>query len=332
VEAHQQTLDRRPLKKMADSTMVYGEVGALDKKISRLVMGMDNQTTISHAAAMFDDFFARGGNCFDSAHIYGGGRQETLFGQWHSNRNIRDEVVLISKGAHSPRCFPDDLKEQFAISLDRLQTDYVDIYFIHRDNPDVPVGEFVDVLNQLHDKGQIGVFGGSNWTVERLEQANDYARGAGKQGFDVLSNNFSLAQMVKPVWPGCIASSTPAFMGWLADHRMPLFSWSSQARGFFVPGRAGPDKQDDRELVDSWYSTDNFTRQARCFELAKQKSVQPISVALAYVLLQPFPVFPLIGPRQISETVTSFEALDVNLTEKELSWLNLEADENSIRS
>ena len=96
--------------------------------------------------------------------------------------------------------------------------------------------------------------------------------------------------------------------------------------GFFVPERAQPDKLDDRELADSWYSPDNFDRQARCFHLAEQKSVQPVSVALAYVLHQPFPVFPLIGPRQIAETVTSFEALDVSLTDRELSWLNLEVE------
>lgn len=326
VQAYRQTLQRTPLQVTADTGMPYGKISGISKKISRLVMGTDNQTTIGHATAMFDDFFSRGGNCFDSAHIYGGGRLETLFGQWQRNRNIRDEVVLIGKGAHSPRCFPDALKEQLVISLDRLQTDYVDIYFMHRDNLDVPVGEFVDVLNELREKGQIGIFGGSNWSIERLQQANDYARQTGKQGFAALSNNFALAQMVKPVWAGCVASSTAEFKTWLVENQLPLFPWSSQARGFFVAERSQPDKLDDRELVDSWYSADNFARQARCFQLAEQQSVQPVSVALAYVLQQPFPVFPLIGPRQISETVTSFEALDIHLTEKELRWLNLEVD------
>lgn len=317
-------IDKRPLKVRDNNKMKYGQLAGVGKNISRLVMGMDNQLTIAHATAMFDDFFTRGGNSFDTAYVYGGGLQEKLFGQWVRNRNIREETVLIDKGAHTPYCDPESLQRQFLESLERLQMDYMDIYFMHRDNPDIPVGEFIDVLNDLFQKGQIRAFGGSNWTLERIMEANEWAKNNGKQGFAAVSNNFSLARMVAPPWRGCIAASEPEYRQWHEETQMPLFAWSSQARGFFVPDRAHPEKHDEPDLVRCWYSDDNFRRQTHCFELAARKGVHPVVIALAYVLNQPFPVFPLIGPRCISETQSSFEALDIELTPDEVKWLNLE--------
>lgn len=323
-EAYAQPLSKRPLTVRAGSKMKYGQIEGVKKKISRLVMGMDNQRTIAHATAMFDDFFERGGNCFDTAYIYGGGLPEKLFGQWVKNRKIREEVVLMGKGAHTPFCNPTDLSKQLLVSLERLQMDYLDIYCMHRDNPEIPVGEFVDVLNEHVKAGRIKVFGGSNWSIDRIDEANAYARKHGKQGFQLVSNNFSLARMVDAVWSGCIAASDKKSREWLKKNKIALFPWSSQARGFFLPERAQPNKKDDPELVRCWYSDDNFARQKRAVELAKKKNVAPINIALAYVLCQPFETFPLIGPRLISETVSSFPALEVELTPAELKYLNLE--------
>jgi aryl-alcohol dehydrogenase-like predicted oxidoreductase len=78
-------------------------------------------------------------------------------------------------------------------------------------------------------------------------------------------------------------------------------------------------------LVRCWYSEDNFERLARVEQLAAERGVQPIAVALAWVLNQPFPTFPLIGPRTLSETRTSLPALGLALTAEEVAWLNLEA-------
>ncbi|MFZ2653611.1 MAG: aldo/keto reductase [Victivallales bacterium] len=315
---------KRPLAVKADSKMRYGTIAGLEKQVSRLVMGVDNQTTFPNAAVIFDDYFERGGNCFDSAYIYGGGRCEQVLGQWVKSRNLRDKVVILDKGAHTPFCNPEDLTKELMISLNRLQMDYLDIYMMHRDNPDIPVGEFIDVLNEHLRAGRFKAFGGSNWSIERIRKANAYAKRKGLVGFSAASNNFSLARMVNPVWPGCIAASDPDSRKWFRKSQFPLMPWSSQARGFFVPERAQPDLKSDQSLVYCWYSDDNFQRQARAIELAKKKNVQPVTIALAYVLCQPFPTFPLIGPRAISETKSSFEALTVELTPKELKWLNLE--------
>ncbi|MBL8992761.1 MAG: aldo/keto reductase, partial [Spirochaetia bacterium] len=299
----------------------------LEKPVSRLVMGVDNQTTLGQASLIFDDYFEMGGNTFDSAFIYGGGKCETVLGQWIRQRNIRDKVVILDKGAHTPHCNPEALTSQLLTSLERLGTDHLDIYMMHRDNLDIPVGEFVDVLNEHHKAGRIRIFGGSNWSLERVEAANAYAKKKGLQGFSVLSNNLSLARMVKPVWGGCISVADEPSRTWLEKNNMSLMPWSSQARGFFVPERAHPSKKEDESLVNSWYSEDNFERQARAIILAKKLGVQPVNVALAYVLCQPFPTFPLIGPRLLSETLSCTDGITLKLSRDEMRWLNLETDE-----
>jgi aryl-alcohol dehydrogenase-like predicted oxidoreductase len=205
-----------------------------------------------------------------------------------------------------------------------LQVDYVDIYMMHRDNPEIPVGEFITVLNELRDAGRLRVFGGSNWSIERVTQANEWAAEHGMAGFSAVSNNFSLARMIDPVWAGCISASDARSRAWLTEKQMPLMPWSSQARGFFT-GRARPDDFSDAELVRCWYSEDNFQRLERVNAMAKEHGVLPINIALAYVLCQPFPTFPLIGPRLLAETRTSFPALTIELTPEDLRWLNLEA-------
>ncbi|MCX7705474.1 MAG: aldo/keto reductase [bacterium] len=317
------TVAGRPLQPGRKLKMKYGEIRGLDKSVSRIFIGADNQQTFSHAAVMFDDFVERGGNAFDTAFIYGGGLCEKLLGQWIKSRNIRKDVIILDKGAHTPYCNPEDLTKQLFISLDRLQTDYVDIYLMHRDNPEIPVGEFVDVLNEHKRAGRIKIFGGSNWTLERIEAANEYAKKKGLEGFSAVSNNFSLARMIEPVWQGVISSSDIESRRWFEKNQIPLISWSSQARGFFT-GRYSPENKSDPEMVRCWYSEDNFKRLERATHLARKLGVPTTAVALAYVLCQKFPVFAIIGPRTPMETRTSLIGLDIELTESQLKWLNLE--------
>ncbi|RKX35195.1 MAG: oxidoreductase [Verrucomicrobia bacterium] len=316
---------RGPVEPAATNNMRYGRIAGLEKDISRLIMGVDNQSSLSHASVLFDDFYEKGGNTFDTAWIYGEGRTERFLGQWIRNRGLRDKVTLISKGAHTPFCDPESLTRELLESLDRLQTDHADIYIMHRDNPDIAVGEFVDVLNEHLKAGRIRIFGGSNWSLSRIEEANAYAEVNGLQGFSLVSNNFSLARMVDPVWDGCISASDPGSRDWLEARQMPLLAWSSQARGFFTD-RADPGKTSDKDLVRCWYSEDNFRRKERAMELAGAKGVLPINIALAYVLSQPFPVFALFGPRTLEETRTSLPGLELELSPEELKYLNLETE------
>ncbi len=298
------------------------QIPGVAKPASVVALGFEFFPNFASASLTLDSFYEAGGNLFDTAFVYGGGKTEAIFGDWHTSRNVpREEIVLIGKGAHSPLCYPDVIAKQLDQSLDRLKTDYLDIYFMHRDNTDVPVGEFVDAMDAEVKRGRIrGIFGGSNWTRQRMDEAIAYAEKTGKTAPGALSNNFSLAEMLDPIWAGCVAASDEPWKEWAKERQIPNFAWSSQGRGFFTD-RAGRDKRDDEEIVRVWYSERNFERRDRAIELAKELGRHPIHIALAYVIAQPFPVIPLIGPRTIAELEDSLSALDIKLTPEQVRWL-----------
>ncbi|OIV37613.1 oxidoreductase [Mangrovactinospora gilvigrisea] len=318
------TASGRPVAKRSDAIIPTRRLPGLDKDVSRLVMGVDNQTTLPQAAVLFDDFIERGGTIFDTAYIYGGGRGEQLLGRWMAERGIRDDITVIGKGAHTPHCDPESITRQLHESLERLGTDKIDIYFMHRDNPEIPVGEFVDVMDEHHRAGRIGLYGGSNWSTARFDEANEWAKRNGRQPLTVLSNHLSLARAYDVPWAGCRHVSDAESQKWLRakGDSVALFPWSSQARGFFT-GRAKPEDRSDAELVRCFYSEENFERLRRARELGEKRGVEATAIALAWLLHQRYPVFPLIGPRQISETRTSTEGLSVELTTEEVAWLDL---------
>ena len=319
------TIRGETLGRNSDAAMTYASLPGVDVKISRLLMGCDNQPSLPAAAVVFDDYFGRGGNAFDTAPIYGGGLQEKLLGRWLQSRGVRDECFLLGKGAHTPYNFPVNVGVELDGSLRRLGTDRVDLYCPHRDNPDVPVGEWVDALNEQVDAGRVRAIGGSNWSLERVAAFNDYAAANGKRPMVAVSNNLSLARAVGVPWDGCSSlhdETWPKWREFLVEHELANFSWSSQARGYFVPER----DLSEPELQRCWGGEDNLQRRERAFELAGKKGVAPINVATAWVLAQPFASFAIIGPRGPGETRTSLPALAVELTSQEVAWLNLEAD------
>ncbi|KAA1181178.1 oxidoreductase [Rhizobium tropici] len=315
-------------KNIAGATVTKGNsipkrsIPGISKPASLVTLGFEFFPNFAAASLTLDAFYEAGGNAFDTAYVYGGGKTESIFGDWHTSRKVqREEIVLIGKGAHSPLCYPDMIRKQLDQSLNRLKTDYVDIYFMHRDNTDVPVGEFVDAMDAEVKAGRIrGIFGGSNWTRARFDEAIAYAEKNGKTAPATLSNNFSLAEMLDPIWAGCVAASDDEWKTWLNAKQIPNFAWSSQGRGFFTD-RAGRDKRDDEELVRVWYSDRNFGRRDRAIELAQKLGRNPIHIALAYVVAQPFPVIPLIGPRTVAELEDSLSALDIKLTPEQVKWL-----------
>jgi aryl-alcohol dehydrogenase-like predicted oxidoreductase len=312
------TVSGLPLARREPCPMRYGALPGLGLPVARVVMGSPDDPNMAHAAVMFDDYFEQGGNAFDTAFAYGRGRPEKQLGHWIKSRGVRREVVVITKGGHTPYCTPRDLSLQLAESLERLGLDSVDVYLLHRDNPDVPVGEFIDVLNEHFRAGRMRLFGGSNWTRPRLDQAAAYAAEHGLEPMRVLSNHLSLARMVRAPWPGCLDCWDREWRTWLGERNMPVLCWSAQARGFFRP------RPRLERLVECWHADDNFERLRRATELAEARGVAPNSVALAYVLAQPFPTFALIGPKTLDETRSSLEALSVELSPAELEWLNLE--------
>ena len=303
-------------------------IKGIEKYASRLALGCDNQTSSLHAFTMFDHFYGAGGRIFDTAYIYNNGKGDKYLGDWINSRNLEKDIIVIGKGAHTPQCEPQFIRPQILESLERLNIETLDIFCLHRDNPDIPVSEFMDALDEVKSEGLINLIGASNWDLERFSEARDYAQLNNKEPFTALSNNFSLAEMVDPVWPGCVGVNNQ-YINYLIENQIMLFPWSSQARGFFIEKKeitsnehfSNPSLEEE---VRVWHNEKNLKRRAKCFEIAKQKNLQPIQVALAYVVQKSSLIFPLIGPRTIFETNSSIEATQINLSAQEMIDLSID--------
>jgi aryl-alcohol dehydrogenase-like predicted oxidoreductase/predicted dehydrogenase len=297
----------------------------LSKLGSRLALGCDNQTSDLHAFTMFDHFYGSGGRIFDTAFIYNNGMGDKYLGDWINARNVEKDVIVLGKGAHTPECEPKYIRPQVLESLDRLQISKLDIFCLHRDNPDIPVDEFIDALAEVKNEGLVNLIGASNWEMDRFSEARNYAVKNAKESFSVLSNNFSLAEMIEPVWPGCVGVNDQ-YLKYLLDEQIMLFPWSSQARGFFIKKKeimsnehfSNPTLDEEMRV---WHHAKNLQRRQACFDMAKERNVQPIQIALAFVLHKSKLIFPLIGPRTISESNSSIQATQLELTASELQAL-----------
>jgi aryl-alcohol dehydrogenase-like predicted oxidoreductase len=320
--------------------MQYGTIEGISKPISRLVQGSIMMSTkdFERGAALFDAILELGCTCYDTAHVYGSGDVERAFGRWVNSRGIRDKIVIIGKGAHlsqdRKRVTPYDITADIFDTLARMKVDFIDLYLLHRDDPDVPVGPIVEVLNEHKAAGRIGVFGGSNWSVERVQQAQEYAAAHGLVPFAASSPNFSLADQINPPWEGCISISGPgrkAARDYYEANQMPLFTWSSLAGGFFS-GRLRRDNLDtmetylDKLAVSSYASEDNFQRLERAQQLAEEKGMSIPQIATAYVMSQPLNIFALVGCQTPEEFRDNAAAADLRLTPAESAWLDLRAE------
>lgn len=322
--------------------MKYGRIDGVSKPVSRIVQGTAFSGTVldmeDSILRLFDDVFAMGVTTFDMAHNYGGGDVERVFGRWLKTRGVRDEIVILTKGAHHSkdrkRVTPHDIESDIHDSLARLGTEFLDIYLLHRDDETKPVGPLVAKLNEYHEKGVIGIYGGSNWSIERIQEANAWAAANGAQPFRASSPNFSLADQIEVPWEGCISISGPGNhdeQAWYREAQTPLFTWSSLAGGFFS-GRFRPDNLDDftdyydRVVVDFYCSEDNFERLARAQILALEKSLNVAQIAVAYIFNSPLNIYALIASRSGDELRQNIEALELELSPAEMAWLDLLSD------
>ena len=317
--------------------MQYDKITGLEKKISKLIMGNDNQNDYDAAVKLWDHWIQVGGNAFDNAHIYGGGSMETLLGKWHKSRNNLKDLVIIAKGAHTPNCDPKSISTQLTESLDRLQCESADVYIMHRDNLDIPVSEFIDVLNDEKQKGRIKIFGASNWTLQRFKEANEWAILNDKFGFSILNNNLALCKMINPLWEGCVSSNDRKILEYLENTNTAHLSWSSQGRGFFLPDEITKRIEDQITKDETWRkpgehssgplscfdSEDNRERKKRANRLALNKNTTAQNIAGAWPINLNFPSFALIGPRKIEEVDFSLNNLKIKFSNKEIAWLNL---------
>ena len=322
--------------------MKYNKIDGIDKPVARLLQGTVMLTADSRDGnfRLLDALFENGFTAFDTAHGYGAGVSEKELGAWIKARGIRDEVVILTKGAHPYKGEPDRVRPEFirrdlAESLERLQTDYVELYMLHRDSRDYPAGELVDVLNEFKAKGNIGVFGGSNWKADRVKAANDYAAANGKSPFTISSPQFSVAEMIEPPWAGCISVSGEqgeADRAWYAGNEISLFTWSSLAGGFMT----GKFTRDNLDSFSSYWDTNpigayayesNFQRLDRVLELAADKDASPAQISVAYVLSNNKRYHAIVANWEIDQITQNAAAAEIELSADEIAWLELKTEE-----
>jgi len=324
------------------NAMPYGQVAGVPVPVARLVLGtmIVSIQERERSFELLDGVFSMGGNAFDTAHVYAGGQSERCLGAWLQARANREQVFILSKGCHHnqdrARVTPYDLSADLHDSLARLQTDYIDLYLLHRDDPQVPVGIIMDALNEHHAKGRIRAFGGSNWTHERIAEANAYAARHGLTPMVASSPNFGLAEQVLDPWgPGCVSISGPTNQdarAWYQSSGMPIFAYSSLGRGLFSGRLSRQNLPEAERLLDSAARTAylhevNLKRLDRVAQLAAERGYSVPQVALAYVLHTPLKVFPLVGAANAGEFAENLRALEIVLTPEECAWLNLERNE-----
>ena len=318
--------------------MEYTKFDGLDKKVSKFFMGtlfMFMSEKEKHFAT-WDAAYELGINAFDTARAYD---SEDTFGLWMKERGNREDIVLLSKGGHpdgdKQRITPEDIDADLKESLKQLQTDYLDIYLLHRDNPALPVGPIVEKLNEHHAAGRMKIFGGSNWTHQRLEEANEYAYAHNLVPMSVSSPNFSLAEQVQnPFAPGCVTIAghkNEDAQKWYIANQMPVLAYSSLARGFFSGRITREMFEKHPEDIDQfcrigYCCEENFVRLDRCKEIADEKGCTIPQIAMAYVLDSQLNAYPVIGAANRAELESSLGALKVKLTPQEVLYLELKAD------
>ncbi len=322
--------------------MKTGMVKGIDKPISRLVMGtmIINSKEETRSFELLDAAQEFGWNALDTAYVYAGGDSERTIGKWMDARGNRDKVVILTKGAHPnadrKRVTSFDIAADMHDSLARLRTHVIDIYLLHRDNPELPVGPIVETLNEHYAAGRIRAFGGSNWTHVRIAQANEYAEKHGLVPFAASSPNYSLAAQLQSPWgPDCVTISGPAndrARAWYQKTGMPVFSWSSLARGFFSGRITRANFEQTKSSIDAssvraYCYEENFERLDRAEQLAKEKGVAVPQIALAFVHAQPLNLFTCIGAASREEIEANAAAMEVRLTAAEVEWLDLKRPE-----
>jgi aryl-alcohol dehydrogenase-like predicted oxidoreductase len=311
-----------------------------DLHASTLVLGTDYfGSTVGRDLSMqlMDRYLEAGGNVIDTAELYarwvpGGEHQsEQVIGEWLRERGVRDQVIVSTKGAHPkletmavPRLSKADLQADLEGSLRRLGVERVDLYWLHRDAPGYPVEDVLQSLEAFRQAGKIRYAGFSNWTQRRAEQARLAAERLGLRGFVASQNMWSLARpdlsQADPTW----AYIDEPFVRWHLQHGLAAFPYLTQASGYFRrldQGTLGQVPADARvrALFDH---PENRERFERVRHLQQKHGLTVGQVVLGYLVSQPFPVFPLVGPKTLADLQDGLRSVEAQLSPSDLFYLD----------
>lgn len=285
---------------------------------------------------LLDAYVDGGGNHLDTAHDYaswipgGMGASERTIGAWLKRTGGRERLLIATKVGctqqNVKRIRRDTVREELALSLDRLQVARVDFLWLHRDDPSVPVE---DILGWLEESRREGLFiqcGASNWTTSRLEQARVAAEAMNVPGFRASQCGYNLAALVPDRLPdGDARFVHPRELAWYRENRFPLVAYESQAGGFFS-GRYARDRAPEspraKVVLIHYASDDNWRRLDIAQAIAADRGATANQVALAWLRQRPFPVVPIVGANNPDQLRDSLGAARLHLSAAELDRLD----------
>jgi aryl-alcohol dehydrogenase-like predicted oxidoreductase len=288
--------------------------------------------------ALMDAFLEAGGNFLDSAHIYADwlsetkGMSERTIGEWMSSRGCRDRVIVGTKGGHgnvpfvAPRLAPQQIHEDLTESLRRLQIDHIDLYWLHRDDTSIPVEQILDTLETERRAGLIRWYAASNWTTSRLREAARHAQLRGIPGMVASQIRWSLATIDREsVEDKSMLDMDDESWGFHRETDLSVVPYSPQAAGFFS-GKYSLDRSESGrpEVRKCYGSQANWNRLERAHKLARELQCTANQIALAYLVSQPFPVFPITGCRSLEQVSDSCTAATIHLTPEHVKYLENE--------
>lgn len=277
-----------------------------------------------NADELYATFRGAGGNVFDTAHCYAfwlgkEGASERTLGELVRRHDKREDVIIGSKGCHStggdayPRperyLTPELLARDLDESLRRLNTDYIDIYYLHRDDTAVPVDEILDALQSHQNAGRIRHYAASNWRAKRLQQAHEYAMRKALSGFRASQILWNLGELSQPLAPDMCAMDETE-MRYYQAASLTLFAYSSTANGYFARGDAG-----------SYSNAISHARRERAWKLAQKRGATANQIALAWLLHHDFPTVAVVGTRDNSHLRDALGATQIELSLEEVRWL-----------
>lgn len=314
--------------------MQYGNITGINKPVSRIFLGTASAPLLKgeNADELLDGAFERGVNAFDCARSYG--RAEEVLGGWIKKRKNRDQVIILSKCGDVRdgivKINRKVIKDQMETSLGMLQTDHIDLFLLHRDDPNTPIEEYIETLNEAKQAGKICRFGVSNWTTERIAEANGYAEESSLEGFSLSSPNYSAALQMEDLWGGgCVSISGPEHekdRAWYAKTGMPVIAYSSLARGFFSGRFRSDDPEGARKVLDNFAQKgylypENLERLRRVEKIAEKYDETVPEIAVRYIFSNDLNLYAVISTTRPERLDSSITAAMMPLSEDDIIWI-----------
>ncbi len=306
-----------------------------DLSVSPVCMGtvtFGSGTSIEDSFKILDRFAELGGNFLDTARIYAdwipgaeASASEKTLGKWMKARGNSDKIVVATKGAHpllgskKPTMERSNLINQVEESCRNLGLDMIPLYYLHRDDPALPVEYIMDTLFMMQDQGKLRFLGCSNWQAHRIAEANAYAESCGRTGFVAVSNRWSLAKYIKGVGDLTLVDMDDALFDIHEKTGIAAIPFTSTAGGYLSKVAEG---RPVREGAQKCYGLpENEALAIRAGKLAAQKGVTVGQLAISYFYSQPFTATPVTSFSNEQQMLEAVQATDIFLTEDEYRYL-----------